>query len=554
MKLKHQLRGQNVERDVNNTIPLGFFISNKIGGLLYFDAKNDCTKYYARINGSTFKILDDINIDGKLTCVNNKFHSIEMIRDEHGHEIFIPYYMNAFTLTSKMEAPVQLILNPKDVQKGTVSKSNTVYEKQGRIVIKSQIPGMISDNFLYIVFQGDDIKYDSKQGAEPGQVEIEIMAPRVTISVGCNEDYAVKAADHLYHNEKQMKDIQENYISSFTSFNDPEAAMAYACVLNGTDHMFLPDTGRESNAMTPVPFFSEVSSPHTVIAAHALLTEGEFGIVKKTLFKELEIQRQRMRSGQASFEEVAWTIFLFGKMLNHLCTHEKLYDYFTPQDVKDSALKIISLVDMISEKYLQDDGTVSTEYGKTLESQSLLLSIYNFAYALTKKDNYQKSEEVLREPVRKILFDHKIFSDPAYKELKKEDVGSILLAAYTYSVLLSTEEWKQCFDNILDKVSNNFQTLQSKMVCEDIDGAIKLEHFALTSLAAIVFSKTDPEKYEKQVNVLIRSAVSEVLYKGVIGRPTSAFKLADNPESETMITDSHLMNNALFLEMIRECS
>lgn len=560
MRITHQLKDQKIERDVHESIPLGFFVSNKIGGMLYFDTKKDQARYYAHIKGNTIKVLHDLNIEGKPYALTNNFHSLaisrSMMSGKGEHEIFAPYYMNAFSIKSQSKEPFQIVLHATDVQTGVSAEHHAINEKDGRIIIHNSLQdprdqGKRSSFFTAI--QGDNLAYDMSKDPATGLLLLEVISPATTISIAETEDEAVRTADHLHNNADKIKEIQENYLASFKQFKDPEASMAYACVLNGTDQMFLPQA-QADKALRPMPFFSEVTRPHTAIAAHALLTEGEFGIVKRTIFSELEEQLRRLQTGNARFHEIAWTTFLFGKLLNHLCAHEKLYNYFSTEDLKSSTISTIKIIENLTSKYQRRDGGLDTEYGNTLEAQALLLSIYNFAHALTKKPEYAERERELAQSARAALFRMDLADPQSHEPFAKDDLQSFFLAAYTYPLLLSQYEWKLCFNNILERLHGSFDTLQSKMSGAEPESPLKLEHFGLTSLAALVMYRTDPETYEKTVNSLMRKSVSEVLYKGVIGRPSSSYRVETDPEKEAFVTDTHLLNNALFLEMLRECA
>jgi len=318
--------------------------------------------------------------------------------------------------------------------------------------------------------------------------------------------------------------------------------------------MFLPDHATDPQAIAPVPHFSSVTSPHTAIAAHALLSEGEFGLVKRTLMRELKQQQRRAEKGKGSFEEIAWTMFLFGKMLNKLCSRSKLYTYFSAEDVKTVAEIISSLTETLRQTYFKSGLTVNTEHGNDLQSHALMLSIYNFAYALTKDPHYLRQEKDLREHTRDMLYDKVLKDDNPGQHLKKEDVRSLFLTAYIYPILLDEDEWKRCFDGLLERMHNSFQTLQNKMLSSDEQSLLKLEFFGLTSMAATVLYRIDPEHYEEQINQLLRASVTEVLYKGVIGRPISSYEHDLDVDNPSMIENAHMLNNALFLEMLRECA
>ena len=180
-----------------------------------------------------------------------------------------------------------------------------------------------------------------------------------------------------------------------------------------------------------------------------------------------------------------------------------------------------------------------------------MLSMYSLAFALTKDDNYLQAEQELRNKTQKLI--QESLDLIKNKGLDIHTVISIFMTAYVYPVLMGKDEWKECFDSVLDLLHNNFNTLKSKLA-EKKQTFLDLELFGLASMAATVLYRTDPEHYEQQINHLLKMNLEETLYKGVIGRPTSAFEYNMNPETGKVIQNTHLLNNALFLEMLRECA
>ncbi len=535
MRVSHQLREKKVQKEVNTR--LGAFLSNKIGGMLFFDSDKDLTQYYARINNRTIKTLHNLEVEGKIKGVSHKFHSIGIERDAHEHELFVPHYMNSFMITSKKEEPFRLALELKDVEDGNVMTDHEVAEKQGRIIITSA-----SDRGkVYTAIQGADLKYDYKK--KP--LAIEVMSPRIALAFSDNEEDALASANHLFMNEQKIKDMQEKCIPSSAKFDDEETAMAYACVLNSTDYMFFQQKDK-LQGVSPLPFFSNVASPHTSIATHAMLMDGEFSLVKRSLINELE--NQYNNTEERGFHETAWTMLLLGKFLNTLCGQNKLYKYFTQDEIRGMAQKIVVLTELVKEGQLQEE-----DPAEKLESAALVMSICDLAHALTKSGSYLENGEALKSRARSLL--KKTMSEiDARGSVTEEEFKSISLAAYTHPVLLDHDEWKACFDKLLGLMHNNLDVFKGKMITARAQEPIELELFGLKSLAAIVFAKLDKEHYSPQISQILKEAVEEVLYKGIIGRPTSAYDHTTDVENETLIENKHLLNNALFLEMVRECT
>jgi hypothetical protein len=120
------------------------------------------------------------------------------------------------------------------------------------------------------------------------------------------------------------------------------------------------------------------------------------------------------------------------------------------------------------------------------------------------------------------------------------------MTAYIYPALMQNEEWKKCFDSIM--------TDGLKYDSDNISlGAIDLEPFGMSCVSATVLHRLDAEHYKDHINSVIDESVDRTLYGGLVGRPTTNGKEAAG-NKKGIIQDTHLLNNAFFLEMLRECA
>ncbi|HII71485.1 TPA: hypothetical protein HA265_01895 [Candidatus Woesearchaeota archaeon] len=531
MKITHKLKEHMIEKEVNDSTPLSFFSSNKIGGMFFFDVNKDRMQYFASIAGKPFKIIHDIDVDSGVKEVHNQFHSLRVKRESHEHEFFAPFFMNALVIKSGKDSPYTIHFEPKHLASDS-RLTHTHYVKEGRVLLKSES----DDHSVYIVLQGDNLKYDCKKSGD--RHSLGILADKLVIAAADNEEDAILTANHISRNESKLKGLQESYVVPALKLNDPHKALAYACVLNGTDHMFLQSEDRKT--MVPIPHFSDVTHPHPSFAAHALLMEGEFGTVKNTILRELD-----MPSAER-FHESAWPVLMLGRLLDRLCSEKKLYNYFSTEEIKSIASKVAYLTNLTEQEHFTDEKSKT----HTLEVKSMMLLMHNLAYALTKMHRYSKAEGKLKEDAAKLLFDVK---QRLHEKMSREDAKSIFLSSYVYPKLVSEEEWRSCFDLTLERMHGDFRTLHSK---ENQKGEeeLELELFGLMSLAATVLSRFGKDQYSRPIADIVDSAVKEVLFKGVIGRPSSGFSMDADPERGLLVKNTHMANNALFLEMIRECS
>lgn len=546
MKLSHQFRDLSIEKEIHPDSPLGFFISNKNGGMLYFDAAKDQAQYFAQVGGRLVKVFHDIHLDGEVVSVGNKFHSLDVSKKESNHTLFVPYYMNGLLMTLDRQNPVELVVEHAEAD-ASRGNDHSVYEADGRVLIKSTTPDGRS---VFTAIQGDRLTYDHNLKPGKERFSVHVLSQMIAVATSETEQEALNQVNYLFTNHKALAKIQEQYMAPANQFKDPEAAMAYVCVMNGTDHMFV--TEQDDQKVHPAPHFSDVAPAHATIASNAFLSEGEFKTVKKTLIDEVDRQTEFMQSGAPAFKDAAWPVLLFGRLMNRLCAGRKLYRYFTREELADSAARLLRLIHHIKENFIKD-GELIVPSAESIESHAMLVSILDLEYALSKDERVLETESILKKRT-KTLLEQKLSEINENGILTKPGLASILLTAYVYPLLMEADEWKAWFDKLLELAHHNLKTLRSK-TNDNADGIpLELELFGITNLAAIVLNRIDAEHYEKTVNEILRQSVNEVLYKGLIGRPTSAYEQSIPPEKKGIFQNHHFLNNAFFLEMLRECA
>jgi hypothetical protein len=528
MRISHQFRHYRAERDI--PIPPSFFISNKIGGMLFFDSKKDEIQYYSKVGGSLFKIIDDISVDGKITAIHNQMHTISISRGDKRSEIFVPYFSNSLQIKNDTKHPIQVKLDIRNVSsKG--ARQYEVKENEGRLIICSEG----KDDTIYMAIEGDSLKYDHNAKDKKKPLALYLLSQKISISVSDNEDEAIKMAAHLQTSEQDIKRVQENYLGFEKDFKDHDKAIAYSCVLNATDGMFSQDThGTEAIDMSD--HFSNAGKLHKTMAAHAVLMEGELHMAKSVLLSE--IHRHITTSDSINILEAAWSCVLFGKFLNSLCKTKQLYDYFSPEDIKSVALDVSALAAMIQSAHDGNDANI--------ELNALLLSVYDLVHVLTKSGRHTENAKQIK--IRTALaLQNKINAQES--SLTAYDASSILLTAYIYPNLLPAGEWK----GAIDKLSGLLDFKAAAASRQRLDsGTFNIEHFGMSCITATVLNRTDPDGYKQKVDSILNDAVSHILYSGLIGRPTYSASDIKHPDKKGMISDEHLLNNVFFLEMMRE--
>jgi len=523
MRISHQFKDYCTERDISDSAPLSFFIPNKIGGMLFLDAKNDEMQYYAKIGGTVFKIIDNINSEGKITAVKNRLHTLEIDRNDKKTEVFVPYFTNSMLI--KSQQPMQINLDMKETE-GKIQRKCTVTEKGGRILVKSEKPN--GKGAVFMAIQGENLKYDHDKKKNVSSVYI--YSPRISMSVSDNEEHAIKSADHMFSTEQEIRKVQDKYLDHSKQFKSPEHAIAYSCVLNGTDGIFSQQNSEEPTVETE-GFFSNASRTHKTIAAASVFMEGEFQSAKQALLGEV---KKHLLIEDFDMAEAAWSTILFGRFLNNLCKAGQMKEYFSSNEIKDLAESIHKLAFMIRKEHKGNQQSYTS-----IDNHALVLSVNDLAYALTKSGVHIENDPALRDLLRNSLKQKQTSSI-------NSDIGEIFMTAYIYPALMQNEEWKKCFDGIL--------TNGLKYDSDNISlGAIDLEPFGMSCISATVLHRMDAEHYKDHISGIVDESVERTLYNGLVGRPTRNGKEAAG-NKKGIIQDTHLLNNAFFLEMLRECA
>lgn len=516
MKVSHAFRDSRAEREIGNEVPLAFCIPNKIGGMLLLDAQKDTTKFFARVKGRNYSIFSNISAEGKINSVSNRLHTIEITREGHEYGISVPYYTNSLLLNLKKDEPVELKFSIKEMGDDS-PRDNSISEKDGRILVTSSG----NSGMIFAAIQGENLSYshDLKKGKD--EFTVCAYSGKISIVVSGDENEALKLANHIIANQENILKMQDNYLGTAKEFSDQEAGIAYAAVLNLLEESMGGD---------------EETIP-AAIAKYEFIGEGEFEKAKKGLLYELARQKELARHGQIHFEEAGWTVILLGRLLNRLCQDRKLYSYLSAEMVKAVSADINEISD-----------AMSREAEAELDRKVMLLAVNDLVHALTRSPESKARKEKLLEAVREGI--NSGVSDIQNKGLSRDRVYSIFKAHYIYPVLHTNDEWREIFDSVLEAMQYSFQTLQSKMQPGKKE---EIELFGIMNLAAAALNRTDAEHYEKTVNAIMRDAVTDALYKGVVGRPTSSFE-HDPTDKEWIFSNRHALNGAFFLEMLRECA
>jgi glycogen debranching enzyme len=210
--------------------------------------------------------------------------------------------------------------------------------------------------------------------------------------------------------------------------------------------------------------------------------------------------------------------------------------------------------------------------GIRLEIQALTLAMYKFMQylaKLTKNDaqlkEYKELEESFAKKVKNLLWTNSFLADGFDNGERDNTIRpNVFIAAYVYPELLSKEEWVKCFETVLPRLwcdwadkGGGLATIdkESELFQKDYSGENNKSYhrgdswYYLNCLAAIVMHKTDPEKFKKYVDDILKSSTNALLYNGIIGHLA---ELSSASHFESTGSLAQAWSEAFYIELINE--
>jgi len=543
MKLTHQLKGWKTEKDLNEGAPLSLFLADKKGGILSLDSNTGKLSYSPKIGDS--RVTIEISTEGKVNEVKNQYHSLGLSTEDGNINAFLPVYMNSLSIESQGQ-PINISVKKEMTRTGS---AGTVGVDDVKCALNENGSGLnIEIGDLHLTLLGAELNYQivksksklkrkskikPKRSEKDSGIMLNVSSKKLVLSLDSDKNLSLASAMHLYKNEEVIKEAQEGYLTPSKKFVDPEHALAYSTIVNATDNMFVSSQG----SIMPIPFFSEFTNLYPAIAAQSFLAEGEFGTAKDLLVKDMG----RWTREKGSFMKKAWSNVVFGKMLNDLCQKDKLYSYFSQEDISDF-------------KKLLVDSLNSTDKDHT--DAALRLVSYRLAHALTKSEEYSEVENNLQKEVRD-SYDALLERMGSSVTISDDDLKEAFLTPYLYPELFSNDAWRYNLDIVMGKIGDfrRFRRItKSSQADKKVVNNISLELFGVMSMAATVLTKIDKLHFKTQIDNIMERNVQQVLYTGTVGLPNLSYDIGSFSEKGSLMKDAHLLNNALFLEMLRTCS
>ena len=197
--------------------------------------------------------------------------------------------------------------------------------------------------------------------------------------------------------------------------------------------------------------------------------------------------------------------------------------------------------------------------GTRIEIQALRLNMYRLMFELTQNQKYRIIEDMLKNKVKEKFWNGKILADGLNDFTARPN---IFIAAYAYPGLMSNKEWETCFDSALKNlwlewgglstIDRNNQLFTDESTGENIKSYHRGDSwFWINNLTALVLSRINKNKFDKQIKKIIEASTKEILWKGCIGCHS---ELSSAKELRSEGTFNQAWSNAMFIELIDEIS
>lgn len=557
MKLTHKLRKDEITKEVAE---VQFLLANKLGGYTYFASKPN-SKYqgvFFNHNKTMFKIIESIEIEGKVTGLINKFYSVTRKKGSVIEDFFMPHNYNALVYEIK-NYPGYITLNldfgePYSFN-GFGRKYNIVYYKD-KLLIKYEKGGLrlylvvaAKNNLFFEKVEEWKLAYYDWDKKRHSDCERSVFSSvklkgnnRFVFSFSTDKDEAIKEADYVLKNCEKLKKQQEKNLFYEKGIKDKEIRMAYNAAQNSLNGLVVK-SGNDVGIFAGYPWFFQFWTRDEMVSLKAVNKKDALQILKrqeKSLRPDGRLPNKTPGGGVCAADGIGWFV-------------KRCYDFKHKPPIKKIARLLVK-------NYTKDGFAVNKAHktwmdsldreGARIEIQALRLNTYSKA----KLFDYEKK---LKEDVRERFWDGKILADGLDDKTIRTN---IFLAAYVYPQLLTKNEWITCFENTIPKIWNEWGGLSSidktdsRYVGTDTGELRDSYHngdswFFINNMAALLMYKLDKKRFKPYIDKIIKASKNEVLYMGMVGHHA---EISSSKKLESWGCYCQAWSNALFIDLVKE--
>ncbi len=588
----------SIEKDTNTD---KFILTNK-GGYFYFskDSKYRGLYYLEKKDENSwtlFKTIDDINFNCEDKVILNKLNNVE----RHTNKGILKYYFlnDSFVIETDVKGEINFNLDMREIyefdDKGRIYD---IYYKKGCIIIEykkfwdNQLESTNYTRYLAIKtnignfekilkWKEQNYKEDEIRKSFPWKLYI-----FDALSLKCNRKSRI-VISFASSMETALMNVKKSFNQGLTEKTEAkkinttiERVFSYNLALKSLDDLYVKFNNYEG-FYAGLPWFFQFWTRDEAISLKALINNDRLEIVKKILFEKIEnIGDEGRIQNRVPFAELATadgTGWVFKRVLDMIektkeknlpldtiFTQEELY--LLRRQLKKSIDAYISnfstdflIKNNPNETWMDTSYNNDTREGFRIEIQALWLSMLKLSNLLDqdsqKNEEYKELEEKTKQKIRENFFEGYRLKDGKDDSTIRPNV---FLAHYIYPELLTKEEWENVFDNSLDKLWlewGGLSTIQkdSPLFFSNYTGEDNKSYhrgdswFFINNIAAICLNKINKEKYNSYIDKIIDASSKDILYFGIIGRP-SELSSASSKKAEGSLFQ--LWSAATFVELM----
>ncbi|MFA5643770.1 MAG: amylo-alpha-1,6-glucosidase [Candidatus Paceibacterota bacterium] len=609
MKIIHsQENGFCIEKEVKGE-ESSFLLTNRIGGYLWF-GQEPASRYqgwffnFPELVGSTiYKALEEIKIAGRndpVSEIKNNFWSVERVKGSYRESFFLPSKMDALVYEIDRPADLEIVLDVREFKDyGDKERHYNIFKEEGLTVVSYSHPGMAVPE-IFLAVRSDsreidplndwlekDYPSDRRRNSSPHSLYVFKAlrlnkARKFSIAVSDKKDAAIKDANFAFDNSeqlkiekrKEMKEVLGKVLAAEERRGEKvfclESRVLEFLALYSLGSLLVLDKTRNSlkGIFAGLPWFFQFWMRDEAISLRSLARYEEQAAEEIMMARLKDLRSKNWKSDLS--DDAAWWLLL---QLDRSIQSKKYFHRNRKELAAIFEEAAYSLFRREDERRLLSSGPQRTwmdslqRSGARLEVQALRLAVLKGAAdhsnLMAQKEYFKGLEIKLREQVRRCFWDGKTLADGFDMGNWAADMTvrpNIFLAAYAYPDLLSKEEWRICFDNILpvlwcdwggvSSIDKRDPRFISKYTGEDSASYHNGDSwFYLNNIAAIAMQRVDPIHFAFQIRKIFKASSSDLLWKGVIGH-ISEISSADQFELGGCL--SQTWSAATFLELFEE--
>lgn len=397
---------------------------------------------------------------------------------------------------------------------------------------------------------------------------------KMVFSAGFNKTKVIRNAKEGLKNIKKLKaQAEKQQTQPITTLSkDREIKSAYICATNSINSL-ITTINNQTGIFAGLPWFFQFWSRDELISLKALILQKN-PLAKKIILRWLSQIKKDGRlpnrfphSDLASADSIGW---LF-KRISELKFSKKEIKKLTPKlktainALLKNYTKNLLVINKPKETWMDTSpDNIDPRDGARIEIQTLTLSAYKLLYNLTKNKKYQKLEQELKLKTQKLFWNHPILADGFTTQPDFTVRPNIFLAYYTYSELLTKEQWTKCFNYSLPKLYLNWKNnlvgistidKHDTLFKDTYTGELSESYhrgdswYFINNITAICLHRLDKKLYKKQIKALLKASTQDILYNGFIAH---ASELSSAKQFSSQASLCQAWSASTYIELVEE--